>query len=100
YVLPDGQALKHIGDLMIEMVKLDTKNGIVESGETITGAAQQTGHKVRIKIKKNRLGVPARMAQFTYHYDNGIIDTGGEVFELAKSLGVIFHPISANTGKE
>jgi recombination protein RecA len=100
YVLPDGQALKHIGDLMIEMVKLDTKNGIVESGETITGAAQQTGHKVRIKIKKNRMGAPARMAQFTFNYDHGVVDVANEIFDLGKSLGVVYHPVSATTGKE
>ena len=100
YIITEGKALKHAADLMLEIVKLDTKAGVLESGETITGAAQQTGHKVRVKVKKNRLGIPARMAQFTYHYDHGIIDQGGEIFELAKSLGVIFHPISTTTGKE
>lgn len=99
YVLPDGQALKHIGDLMIEIQKLDTKAGVIEKGETITGSAAQLGHKVRIKVRKNRLGVPARVAQFTFHYDHGITDTGGEIFELAKSLGVISHPINPDTGK-
>lgn len=100
YVLPDGQALKHAGDLMLEMVKLDTKNGVVESGETITGAAQQIGHKVRIKVKKNRMGAPARMAQFTFSYDHGVIDTASEIYELAKSLGVVYHPKNPDTGKE
>jgi RecA/RadA recombinase len=100
YVITEGKALKHAADLMLEIVKLDTKNGVLESGETITGAAQQTGHKVRVKVKKNRLGIPARMAQFTYHYDKGIIDTGVEIFELAKSLGVVFHPVNPSTGKE
>ena len=100
YVITEGRALKHAADLMLEIVKLDTKNGIIESGETISGAAQQTGHKVRVKVKKNRLGAPARMAQFTYHYDNGIVDTASEIFELAKSLGVIFHPKNPETGKE
>jgi recombination protein RecA len=100
YVITEGRALKHAADLMLEIVKLDTKNGVVESGETITGAAQQTGHKVRIKVKKNRLGAPARMAQFTYHYDKGIIDTATEIFELGKSLGVVFHPKNPETGKE
>lgn len=100
YVITEGRALKHAADIMLEIVKLDTKNGILESGETISGAAQQTGHKVRIKVKKNRLGAPARMAQFTYHYDNGIIDTDTEIFELGKSLGVVFHPTNPETGKE
>jgi len=99
YVITEGKALKHAADLMLEIVKLDTKKGIVELGETISGSAHQTGHVVRIKVKKNRLGVPARVAQFTYHYDNGIIKTGEEVFELGKSLGLIFHPINAETNK-
>lgn len=100
YVITEGRALKHAADLMLEIVKLDTKNGVLESGETITGAAQQVGHKVRVKVKKNRLGVPARQAQFTYHYDKGITNTGEEIFELGKSLGIIFHPKNPETGKE
>ena len=99
FVITEGKALKHCADLMLEIVKLDTKAGVVETGETISGAAQQVGHKVRIKVKKNRLGVPARMAQFTYHYDLGIINTGEEIFELAKSLGIIYHPSNPETGK-
>lgn len=100
YVLPDGQALKHAGDLMLEIIKLDTKNGVIESGETITGSTQQVGHKVRIKVKKNRMGQPARVAQFTFSYDKGVIDVGSEIFDLAKSLGVIYHPVNDITGKE
>lgn len=100
YVITEGRALKHAADLMLEIVKLDTKAGVLESGENIHGGAQQTGHKVRIKVKKNRLGAPARTAQFTYHYDHGIIDTATEIFELGKSLGVVFHPKNPETGKE
>lgn len=99
YVITEGRALKHAADIMLEIVKLDTKNGILESGGTIAGGAQQVGHKVRIKVKKNRLGAPARVAQFTYHYDHGIINQAEEIFELGKSLGLIYHPISPTTGK-
>jgi len=100
YVVTEGRALKHASDLMLEIVKLDTKAGIIEMGNTISGAAQQTGHKIRVKVKKNRLGIPARMAQFTYSYDHGIVDTVNEIFDLAKSLGVIYHPINPTSGKE
>ncbi len=100
YVLPDGQALKHIADVMLEIVKLDTKAGVVEVGETIAGGNQQIGHKVRIKVKKNRMGAPARVAQFTFGYGQGIMNTGDEIFDLAKSLGVVYHPINPETGKE
>lgn len=98
--IPDGNALKHAADVLLEITKLDTKNGVMESGETITGAAAQVGHIVRIKVKKNRLGKPARQAQFMFHYDHGIINTGEEIFELAKSIGVVSHPVNPDTGKE
>lgn len=100
FVLPDGQALKHAADMMLEITKLDTKNGILEKGETLTGSAAQVGHKVRVKVKKNRLGRPARVAQFTYHYDHGIVDTANEIVDMAKALGVIFHPLNPESGKE
>ena len=100
YVISEGHALKHAADLMLEITRVDSKKGVIESGETITGAAAQVGHKVRVKIKKNRMGAPARQAEFTFHYDKGVIDTGGEIFELAKSLGVIRHPVNPETGRE
>lgn len=99
YVITEGRALKHAADIMLEIVKLDTKAGVLENGENIHGGAQQVGHKVRIKVKKNRLGAPARSAQFTWHYDNGVVDTDVEIFELAKSIGVVYHPINEATGK-
>lgn len=100
YVISEGHALKHAADLMLEITRLDSKKGVLESGETITGAAAQVGHKVRVKVKKNRMGAPARQAEFTFHYDLGVIDTGGEIFELAKALGVIKHPVNPETGRE
>ena len=99
YVITEGKALKHAADIMIELVKLDTKKGVLEQGKTISGADYQVGHVVRIKVKKNRLGVPARMAQFTWHYDLGIINTEQEIYELGKSLGLIFHPANPDNGK-
>lgn len=100
YVLPDGQSLKHAGDLMLEIIKLDTKAGVIEKGETIAGGAQQKGHKIRVKVKKNRMGTPARVAQFALDYDHGVVDTANEIFDLAKSLGIVFHPVNPETGKE
>jgi hypothetical protein len=85
---------------MLEVAKLDTKAGILESGETIIGSAAQIGHKVRIKVKKNRLAAPARIAQFSLNYDKGVVDTANEIFDLGKALGVICHPINPETKRE
>lgn len=99
YIVPDGRALKHFCDYMAQVDKLETKDGIVEAGKNIHDGNAQIGHKVRVKFKKNRVGAPYRTAQFTLNYGEGIVDKGAEIFDLAKSLGIIYHPINPETGK-
>lgn len=102
YVVPDGRALKHFADYMIQVDKLETKDGVIEEGKSIIGGNSgiQIGHKVRCKVKKNRTSAPYRVAQFTLEYAKGVTRQGDEVFDLAKSLGIIYHPINPATGKE
>jgi RecA/RadA recombinase len=100
YIVPDGRALKHFCDYMAQVDKLETKDNIVESGKDLTGkSAAQIGHKVKVKFKKNRCSAPYRVAQFTLDYEHGIVDRETEIFDLAKSIGVIYHPINPETGK-
>ena len=99
WVVPDGRALKHFSDYMCEVTKVESKAGKMTEGKNMMNSDQQVGHKVRVKIKKNRAGAPARVAEFNLHYDHGIVDTENELFDLAKSLGVIFHPMSPTTGR-
>ena len=101
YKVPDGNSLKHCSDYMIQVDKLETKAGSVEGDKKdIMGKNIQIGHKVRMKCKKNRTGAPYRVAEFTLDYDKGIIRTDEEIFELAKNLGKIYHPVNPSTGKE
>ena len=101
YKIPDGRALKHFCDYMIQVEKLETKDGVIEIEKgNIHGGASQIGHKVRAKFKKNRVGAPYRTAQFTLDYEHGIVDTANEIFDLAKSLNIVYHPINEETGKE
>lgn len=99
WIVPDGRALKHACDYMLQVEKLETKAGIVEVGKNIMGGKQQVAHKVRIKGKKNRVGAPYRVAEFTLSYTDGIINVADELYELAKSLDIVYHPISETTGK-
>lgn len=99
YIVPDGRALKHFCDYMLEVTRVDTKDGRVEVGKNIYGGAQQIGHKVRVKGKKNRVGAPFRCGEFTLNYTQGITNVGEEIYELAKTLGVVYHPINPATGK-
>ncbi len=100
FLVPDGRALKHASDYMLEVTKQDTKAGSIVEGASMTGSELQVGHKVRVRVKKNRLGPPNRIAEFSLHYEHGIIDTGNEAFTLAKALGVVYHPVNPSTGKE
>lgn len=100
YIVPDGRSLKHFCDYMLQVDRIDSKAGRIEEGATMVGGANQVGHKVRVKGKKNRVGAPFRVAEFSLRYDKGIVDTENEIYELAKSMGIIYHPISPNTGKE
>lgn len=99
FIVPDGRALKHFSDYMLEVTRIDTKDGRVEVGKNIYGGAQQIGHKVRVKGKKNRVGAPFRCGEFTLNYTRGITNIGEEIFELAKTLSVIYHPVNPDTGK-
>lgn len=99
YVIPSGRALKHYCDYMIQVEKFESKKNQLLGAKTMSGVEAQLGHKVRVKIKKNRVGAPARVGEFFLDYENGIVNTEEELFELAKSLNVIFHPISESTGK-
>jgi len=99
WIIPDGRALKHFCDYMLQVERVDSKAGRIEDGKTIAGGANQIGHKVRVKGKKNRVGAPYRVAEFSLQYDSGIVNTEEETYELAKSLGIIYHPVSEGTGR-
>lgn len=92
YVIPDGRALKHAADYMLEITRIDTKAGRIEEGKNIYGGAQQVGHKVRVRGKKNRVGAPFRAGEFSLSYTGGIINIHDELFDLCKALGVIKKP--------
>lgn len=99
YIVPDGRSLKHFCDYMLEVTRVDTKDGRVEEGKNMYGGAQQVGHKVRVKGKKNRVGAPFRCGEFTLNYTQGVTNIGEEIFELAKTLGIVYHPTNPETGK-
>lgn len=101
FKIPDGRALKHASDYMLEVTKIETKDGKIEEGKTLVNKTKKAvkGHTVQVRLKKNRVGAPAKIARFRLHYERGIIDTAEEIYNLALSLDLIFHPISANTGR-
>lgn len=63
-----------------------------ESLGDIADNAEQTGHKIRAKVKDASMGPKGRVAEFTLDYHKGIINTHEEVFLLGKNRGVLKQP--------
>jgi RecA/RadA recombinase len=92
--VPSGQALKHFSDYMLLVEKVDSKKEKLfdESHKNIQDLPTQIGHKVRVKIEKNRTGTPHRIAEFRLQYGRGIVDTYLEVATMGVNYGIISRP--------
>ncbi len=56
------------------------------------GKGEQTGHKIRAKMKDNSCGPKGRVAEFTLDYNRGLINAWEEVFRLGVNRGIIERP--------
>jgi len=84
---PGGKALKHACSLMINMAP------VFSSDSTITDSSgSKIGHTVRAKIQKNKVGAPFRQAEYKIKYEEGIVETSGEIFDLAIKYNLIERP--------
>ena len=77
-VTPGGKALKFYSSVRIDVRKVDT----VKSGTDIVG------NKVKIKIVKNKLAPPFKVAEVEIIYGKGISNASA-VFELALQYGLL-----------
>ena len=93
WIVPDGRTLRHYSDYMAQVERIDNKDSFITQNKVIVG------HKVRVTMKKNKTAAPFRKAEFQLDYEQGIINTDKEVYDLAKSLGVVGHPIDPTTGQ-
>ncbi len=75
---PGGQALKFHASVRLEVRRV----GTVKSGE------QVRGHRLRIKVVKNKLAPPFRTVELDVRYGEGI-DVAGEWLDRALALGVV-----------
>jgi hypothetical protein len=57
--------------------------------------AEQTGHKIKVKMKDSSCGPKGRVGEFTLDYHRGIINTHEEAFLLGKNRGVFEMPTQA-----
>lgn len=94
--VPGGKALHHFADYMCLFERIERKDSkIFNPGVKIYDHEEQIGHRVRVKIIKNRLGSPFRVGEFDLEYKKGIVNQHLEVVELAIGLGIVERPTNA-----
>lgn len=91
----------HYGDYFMFVEPNRNKEGRVDlvgnefkdhSVEDLAGNAEQTGHKIKVKMKDSSLGPKGRVGEFTLDYGRGIVNRYEEVFLLGTGRGVIEKP--------
>ena len=84
---PGGKALKHACSLMINMAPVFSADSVIKGDDD-----ERVGHTVRAKIQKNKVGAPFRQAEYKIKYEEGIVETATEVFDLAIKYNLIDRP--------
>lgn len=84
---PGGNALKHAHTMMLNFSRIAAKNSVIESSN-----GEQIGHHVRVRIDKNKLAPPFRVAEIAITYNSGITEHNIELRELGAKYGVIERP--------
>lgn len=83
---PGGQALKYAANIRMDIRK--GKSIKVGGGEAEDDDGQVVGQRMRVKIIKNKVSPPFRVAEFSLIYGAGI-DAVEELFDLCKLNGII-----------
>jgi recombination protein RecA len=84
---PGGSALKHDLSMMIHVAAIDKKvSKIFDKKEN------QIGHRVRVRIDKNKVGPPFQKTEFDLMYKRGIVNKNVQVAQLGIDYGVIERP--------
>jgi recombination protein RecA len=83
---PGGNALKHAHTMMLNFSRIAAKNSVIEED------GERVGHHVRVRVDKNKLAPPYRVAEIAITYNSGITEHNIELRELGAKYGIIERP--------
>jgi hypothetical protein len=90
--------VQHHCEYFINVERNKTKSGrtdelenemIDETRKDLTGAGQETGHKVRVWMQDSTVGQAGRVGEFTVSQEHGFVNTHEEVFRLGVGQNII-----------
>jgi len=96
-----GFALQHFCEYFIVVEANKNKEGrqdilgndLVAEGLTdLAGKGEQTGMKIRAKMKDSNMGPKGRTAEFTFDFHKGLVNVHEEVFKLGVNRGIVDRP--------
>lgn len=86
-VTPGGAAWKHACSVMLMVAPMSgADNILVDENE------EKYGHKIRIKVEKNKMGRPNRRAEFFIDFTSGVTEVAQQLLELGVLYKIIERP--------
>lgn len=82
-VTPGGRALKFYSSIRLEVHRLTGKDNVFKDKDD-----NVIGHRVRVKVAKNKCAPPFRVCEFDLYFDRGI-DCANEIAQLAIDKGIV-----------
>jgi hypothetical protein len=84
---PGGKALKHACSVMVEVGPMGGADNII-----FDAREEKQGHRIRAKISKNKLGAPAKVAEFFVDFRSGISKIDEELLDLGVKIELFERP--------
>lgn len=84
---PGGSAWKHHCSVMVHLAKILSKDSAIKDENDV-----QVGHRIRVRIDKNKVAPPFRKCEFDIKYTEGIANSHVEIADLALKYGVVTRP--------
>jgi RecA/RadA recombinase len=105
WIVLGGQALRLMSDVMLISENVERKDALIASGDTSVENEDKdvvaVGKTVRFRGLKSRDTMEGKTAEVKFNFDTcQMVQKEQSLFRLATLLGVIVHPVNADTGVE
>jgi recombination protein RecA len=84
---PGGAAWKHACSVMLMVAPMSGAENVLEDKNE-----EKYGHKIRIKVEKNKMGKPFKNAEFFINFTSGVAYKNEQLLDLACMYGIIERP--------